>query len=288
MKEATIPTSHGEVRFLHFPPAKYTGRKLVCIHGYCCDARIFSYLGRQLAEMGIEVYSIHLPGHGKSYGITGDPDFDLTLESINEAIAHIRGDSKVFLLGHSLGCTYAMWYNKRYPGDVAGVILMSPYVRIKGVADAGEALPTITQFLQLFLMRKLFPKKLVSAERVVRSSVLRSREVQEMLSDPEVRYRYSYRFVMDVIGGRNQNPDYLADIKAPVLILHGEQDRNVYPQVSKEFFKLVKSDDKQVKTFDCDHWFYRSIFYSQNDERYTEAQRAQVIDAIAKWLMAHD
>jgi alpha-beta hydrolase superfamily lysophospholipase len=288
MKELTIPTHHGEVRLLHFPSTTSTSKKLLCIHGYCCDARIFSYLGRKLSERGFEVYSIHLPGHGKSYGMAGDPDFEGSLESLNEVVAHVRGNSRIFLLGHSLGCTYAMWYNKRYPTDVDGVILMALYVRIKGITNAGEALPTIPSFLRLYLLRKLFPRRFVSAESVVRDAILRSREVQEMLTDPEVRYHYSYRFVMDVIGGRNQNPDYLAEIGLPVLVLHGRQDRNVFPQISEGFFKLVKSVDKQIKAFDCDHWFYRSIFYNQNDERYTETQRAQVVNTIAEWLISHD
>lgn len=288
MKELIIATSRGSVRFLHFPSNLPTNKKLFCIHGYCCDARIFSYLCSRLSERGIDVYSIDLPGFGKSFGDAGDPDFEGSLASINEAIAHIRGQSKVFILGHSLGCTYAMWYNRKYPNDIDGMILMALYVRIKGQPNAGEALPTVTQFMRLYIMRKFLPRKLVSAERVVRATVLQSCEVQEMLADPEVRYHFSYRFIIDVIGGKNQHPEYLADMGIPVLVLHGQQDKNVFPEVSGEFFKIIKSREKQIKMFDSDHWFYRAVFFNQNDSRYTEDQRMQVVDAIANWLASRE
>jgi alpha-beta hydrolase superfamily lysophospholipase len=288
MKELIVATSRGNVRLLHFPSNSPTDKKLFCLHGYCCDARIFSYLCSRLSEKGIDAYSIDLPGFGKSFGDAGDPDFEGSLAAIHEVIAQIRGQSKVFLLGHSLGSTYAMWYNRKYPNDVDGMIMMALYVRMKGQTNAGEALPAVLQFLRLYIMRKILPRRLVSAERVVRTSVLQSREVQEMLADPEVRYHFSYRFIIDVIGGKNQHPEYLAEMNIPVLVLHGLQDRNVFPEVSNEFFKIIRSERKQIKTFDSDHWFYRAVFFNQNDSGYTEDQRMRVVAAISNWLASQE
>jgi hypothetical protein len=51
------------------------------------------------------------------------------------------------------------------------------------------------------------------------------------------------------------------------------------------FYDLLKSDKKQLKLFDCDHWFYHSIFFNQNDQRYTESDRRQIVDSIVSWIV---
>lgn len=281
----TIATSYGRVSLLHFPPTKVAARKkVVCIHGYCCDARIFTYLGSELSGSGIDVYSIDLFGHGKSDGRRGDMDFENMMKALKEVIDRIRDGSKVILLGHSLGCTFALWYAKTFSADVEGLILMSIYVRLKGMISAGEAVPSIPTFLKLFLMRYLAPNRRIPATKVVKKSVLQTREVQEMLKDPQINYWYSYSYLIDVLANKNKDAYKMADIEVPTLIMHGKNDRNVFSTLSEKYFELVKSKKKSIKLFDCDHWYYRAIFYNQNDHRYDEQQRNQVVEAISSWV----
>jgi esterase/lipase len=70
--------------------------------------------------------------------------------------------------------------------------------------------------------------------------------------------------------------------------LHGRKDRMIYLQVSQEFFKLVDSKRKEIKIFDCDHWFYDAIFYDQSFSRHSEDSRMQIISSIADWLKSGD
>jgi dipeptidyl aminopeptidase/acylaminoacyl peptidase len=104
-----------------------------------------------------------------------------------------------------------------------------------------------------------------------------------MVQEPELNFEYSYRYFIDVIARRNSKVNELADVKVPVLVLQGSRDRNVYPAVSEEFFKLLRTKDKQIKVFDCGHWFYDAIFYSQTSE-YAEADRVNFISSITHWL----
>jgi alpha-beta hydrolase superfamily lysophospholipase len=83
-----------------------------------------------MSKRGFDMYAIDLLGHGDSDGPRGDPDFNKSIEAIKEVIDNIRNHSRFYLLGHSLGCTYALWYALRYRGNIDGIILMSPYVRI--------------------------------------------------------------------------------------------------------------------------------------------------------------
>ena len=284
--ELKILTSHGGISLLHFPSAKpINDTKVLYIHGYCCDARIFRYIGSEMSKRGYDTYAIDLFGHGKSDGPRGDPDFNKTIEAIKEVIDKIRDQSSFFLLGHSLGCTYALWYAIKYRENIDGIILMSPYVRIKGVKHGGgEAIPALPRFLKLLFLRLLVPSRRISAAKVVQNSIVRKSETQQMINDPEINYYYSYKYIVDVIGIRNTNIRKLADINIPVLLLHGKNDKNVFPQVSEEFFKRLRSKNKSISLFDCDHWFYHTIFYNQKDKKYNECDRQQVVSKISEWL----
>src|SRR5262245_2550645 len=85
-------TSQGKINASFYPSAnnkdslKY---KVLCLHGFCCDERIYKYLGGALSRSGIDTYAIDLFGHGKSDGKRGDPDFNSTLKGIDEVLSQI-------------------------------------------------------------------------------------------------------------------------------------------------------------------------------------------------------
>src|SRR5688572_1293655 len=74
-------TVGGRINVIETPSANPAGDAVLCIHGFPCDARIFAYAGSKLAQAGYNVFSMDLPGHGKSGGPKGDLDFDACLES---------------------------------------------------------------------------------------------------------------------------------------------------------------------------------------------------------------
>ena len=116
--------------------ASTSSKVILCIHGAHSDARIFNYLGNQLSESGFNIYSLDLLGHGQSDGPIGDSNFEDCLSSINQVIKTIRqrqNNIPVYLLGHSFGCTYVLWYAHEFGSTVDGLILMAPYLRIKGL-----------------------------------------------------------------------------------------------------------------------------------------------------------
>lgn len=256
---------------------------ILCIHGFPCDARIFGYAGAKLSQAGYNVFSIDLPGHGKSDGQRGDLDFDACLKSINQIIMELKKNSaRVFILAHSMGSTFALWYAHQF-NSVDGLILMAPYVRIGGIKRS-DAEPTTSAFIRLLLGRLFTPTKRVSIGKILPGYIkIGGSQMVRMVQDRELNFDYSYRYFIDVIARRNSKIKELADIRVPVLILQGTKDRNVYPQVSEEFFKLLPTKTKEIKVFDCGHWFYDAIFYSQTSE-YSEQDRARFISSIVAWL----
>lgn len=279
-------TASGKINVIETPSKTSEGDTVLCIHGFCCDARIFKYIGTKLSGAGYNVASMDLPGHGRSDGEKGDLDFDACIKSIDQIVRELKKrSSRVFLLAHSMGSTFALWYAHLFKGSVDGLILLCPYIRVRNMKRRFDAEPNAIQSLLLLLGRIFVPRKRLDITKAFPTYVrIGGDRVAWMMKDPIINFRYSYRYLVDVVTLRNSRLAELSDIgDVPVLILHGKEDRNVYLQVSKEFFKLLRTEKKEIKIFDCDHWFYDAMFYAQAST-YTEESRIQFVSSIVMWI----
>jgi alpha-beta hydrolase superfamily lysophospholipase len=277
-------TVSGRINVIEIPSSKPIGHAVLCIHGICCDARIFAYAGAKLSQAGYDVYCMDLPGHGESDGKRGDLDFDSCIKSIDKIVSELRKkSSKVFILAHSFGSTFALWYAHLFKDSIDGVILFAPYVRI-GSKKRSDAEPSSSTFLYLLLGRLFAPYKRVNFGKILPGYVkIGGSQLPRMAQDSKLTFDYSFRYLVDIVAKRNSRLAELSDINVPVLILHGSIDRNVYLNVSEEFFKLLRTKNKEIKVFDCNHWFYDAIFFSQSPE-YSEQDRVRLVSSIVEWL----
>lgn len=301
------------------PVAKSTSSKniLVCIHGAYCDGQLFTYLAKQISQRGFRVYALDLLGHGRSDGSRGDTQFEDCLVSLNEVIQTIKnitinpirvgeGDQtnfsykinnnknnsdkiRTFVLGHSLGCTFALWYARRFKGTVDGIILMAPYLRIPMIKKRSEVEPSMLHFLYLLLRRQLTPTKIMKFVDVIpKLKKIGGEEIALLLKHKENNFRYTLRFIVDIVGLRNDKIREILNVNLPTLILHGRRDRLVYSEVSQTLFNMIDSPRKEIKLFECDHWFYHCIYYQELVQllsyQYSDLERNMVIQTIVNWM----
>lgn len=281
-----MTTSCGKINLIHFPPAQDNNKTVLCIHGSYSDARIFDYVGTQLSENGFNVYSMDLLGHGKSDGKVGDLNFGNCLASINEVIKKIKRGSQIFILAHSIGCTFALWYVHNYKRSVDGLILMAPYIRVSSVKKRSVAEPEFLYFLYLIFRRFLTPKTLVKMTDLFPKLIdIGGEELLQMLRDENLNFYYSYRYIIDIIAFRNSRVKELAGIDdVPIYILHGKKDLIFFSGVSEAFFQLLKNKNKKINLFDCDHWFYDAVSYNYLQSKYSEESRKQIIATVKEWV----
>lgn len=238
-----------------------------------------------MADNGFNVYSIDLPGHGQSYGEKGDVNFNQCLESVNEIILDLKHNSKVYILSHSLGCTYSLWYCHMFR-NADGVILLSPYVRIPTIKKRSGLEPSNIHFLNLLLRRIFYPKCKMNAIDLPNFLRVGGKEIEHMYKDNKLNFFYTYRYIVDILALKNAKVSEMSDVETPLLIIHGKKDQNVYPEVSEAFFKLIKNRDKKIEILDCDHWFYHAVFYKQ-DDTHPEVKRKELVNLITSWIKSH-
>lgn len=286
-KSDFINTKYGKINSIDFDSVTPSDKIVLCIHGFCCDARIFNYLGGELSDKGFNVKCIDLFGHGKSDGDQGDPDFNQCLYAISEIVTTLRKKYRVYILSHSMGCTFSLWYAKKFKNSFDGLILLAPYLRVK-IKKRSEVEPGFLGFLYLFLRRLVTPKSRIMVTNALPNYLeIGGDEISFMLRDPKLNFRYSFRYLIDTIAIRNTKVSELSEIKVPLLVVHGKKDKQVYPEVGENFFKVVKSKDKKFELLNCDHWFFDSIFYDQSSEKYTENDRKSVTSLLSNWLSSH-
>jgi pimeloyl-ACP methyl ester carboxylesterase len=280
-------TASGKINAIEFTSEKPTSDTLLCIHGFCCDARLFTYVGRRLSSAGYNVVSIDLPGHNMSDGPKGNLDFDACIKSIHQIVTQLKKRSaRIFMISHSMGCIFALWYAHLFKASIDGLILLCPFLRVPNMKRRYDAEPDTLKFFLLLFARIFMPNKRVNITQAFPAYVKAGGdEVAWMMKDPQVNFTYSYRFLVDILAMKNSKISELSDLgNISVLILHGRKDRVIYPQVSEEFFKLLDTNMKEIKIFDCDHWFYDAIFYDQSFSRHSEESRTQIMSSIADWL----
>ena len=212
-----------------------TGDPLVLLHGNGSMIQDFESSG--LIDLAAKVYRVIVfdrPGFGHSdrpRNVLWTPDAQAEL--IKRALEQL-GVSNAIVLGHSWGASVAVALALKYPDLVRGLVLASGYyyptVRPDVVALGAPALPLVGDFLSQTLsplisrvawplmLAKIFaprsvPKKFEAfpKEMALRPSHIRASAAESALMIP------------DAFHLRNQ----YADLKMPVVIIAGEQDRLV-------------------------------------------------------------
>jgi pimeloyl-ACP methyl ester carboxylesterase len=239
------------------------GDPLVLLHG--SGSMIEDFVTSGLIDMAAKKHRVVVfdrPGYGHSErprGTIWTPEAQADL--LYRAMAQI-GISRATILGHSWGASVAIALALKYPAAVQGLILASGYyypsVRADVVVQSPPAIPvigdliryTIAPFVSRLLwplaMRKMFgpaeiPEKFerFPKEMAVRPSQLRASAAEALLLIPDaiaLQARY-------------------ADLRMPVVIIAGEEDRlidtegqsgRLHRQISQSAFRRVRGAGHMV------------------------------------------
>jgi alpha-beta hydrolase superfamily lysophospholipase len=215
-------------------------RAVICLlHGLGEHSGRFAHLARFLLPSGFAVISFDLRGHGKSEGIRGHfPSIELVMQDIDALILTARKrypDVPVFLYGHSLGGTLALYYVLRSKPDLAGVVVTSPGLRT--ALENQKVKLALARLLVIFAPSMTLPTGLDP-----RSLSRDPKVVEDYLQDPLVHDRASSAFAVTVLQAINWTYQHASEFQPPLLLMHGTVDQLAYCQGSQEFASYVQGD----------------------------------------------
>jgi len=246
---------------------------VLVVHGLGEHGGRYLNLASHLVARGYGVYIHDLYGHGKSPGpradVTSFEDRVADLKKFYYAVSREHPASRVFMIGHSLGAAIATEYALAHPEDLAGLVLSGVPFRLNGTESA-----SLRRVIRL--LARSWPR--LGLNSVPTETLSREQTVVDAYNrDPLVFHgRVPARTLHNMITQWSRIAPAVADLKVPLLILHGGMDQLCHPSGSVMLEETAGVADKTLKVYSG---LYHEIF--------NEAECGKVYGDVASWLAAH-
>ncbi|GFG53224.1 lysophospholipase [Mycolicibacterium agri] len=265
----------GGVRIVYdvWEPAEQDCRGVVVLcHGYAEHARRYDHVAHRFGASGLALYALDLRGHGRSGGKR------VYLRDISEYIDDFRTlvdiasreypEVEHVVLGHSMGGGVVFAYGVEHPDDYDAMVLSGPAV------NAQDGVSPIMMVVAKALGRVLpgLPVEELPTDAVSRDPAV----VAAYNNDPLVYHgKLPAGIARALIGVGETMPQRAPALTAPLLVVHGEQDKLIPVEGSRRLMQYVGSQDKELKV-------YPGLYH----EVFNEPERDKVLDDVVAWIEA--
>lgn len=219
---------------------------IVLLHGTSASLHTWDGWTQALVEQQHRVIRFDLP----AFGLTGPaPDNDYTIERYAQTVIKVLDSLNVqhaTLAGNSLGGYIAWATAVIYPSRVKNLVLVDP----SGYPFESESLPLAFKIASTPILNKIMtgflPRSLVesSVKNVYGDPSLVSDELIDRYFDLTTRkgnrQALAERFKQTQPGQMAQR---ISEIRVPTLIMWGQKDRLIPPQLAKQFAKDIAGSE---------------------------------------------
>ena len=270
----------GTSLFYRYWPAtgSATGHAVIVLHGIGYHSAPYKVIADALNPRGIDVYGLDARGHGLSCGPRGHVGTPAQVAEDLTAMVVLakqrRLGTKVFLLGDSMGCNYALNYAKDNCNQLAGMILLAPafYVDNSQLFTLESAL-----LMPYFLLAHRRPVVDLIGSRLAESSRDR-RWVAARRTDPLAYKKVSFGYLLDI----------------QRLILGWR--RTIAPRVCMPILMIKGSADKVVSHRDCETFYRLSVSVEKRFESYSDVphttlwdpETPKILQRVGDWTLTRD
>ncbi len=258
--------------FQSWHPEQSNSAIVVLIHGLGGHSGILANVVEYLVPQGYEVYAMDLRGHGRSQGQRGHIDdwqeFREDLRAFLGQIRSQRAHCPIVLWGHSMGGTIVLDYALRSPDQIQGVIVSAPAL--------GQIKVPLHKLMVGQALSKLLPHFSLPAG-LANSLATRDRQALAVyLQDPLRHELGSARLVTEFFSTVDWINYHAAELRVPLLMMHGTADGVTSPQGSRAFFERVLLPDKE-------HHEYAGAYH----DLYDDLDRMTMFNDVEVWLDRH-
>lgn len=262
----------GKRMFMHlWKPSDDKPRALVvAIHGLGSHGGDMKKVGEFLANQGLAVFAPDMRGFGHFEGMKGHVmDFDEYNEDMHNIVMQIKDQYKnrlTFAYGHSLGGLHVVRYAVIYPNEIDGIMLSAPAV--SETLEIGTMKRVLGRVLSVLNVKRYIDNE-VKYDRLTRNEEAIERHKQDDLRFDKV----TPRFGIEALGARTEGFESANQIRVPVFIQQGGEDKLVSLDKNREFFENIDIEDKTWK-------FYEGFYH----ELYEEPENERVLSDLYSWL----
>ena len=229
-----------ETGILYGAEAGYLGPEdssgaVLLIHGFVGAGNNFNTLPQQLADTGLRVRIMRLPGHGTTPRDLEYVTADSMIRAVKAEIELLRKTHEtVALVGHSMGATLALLAAADI--DIDRLVIAAPYFGV-------------TYKWYYVLKPEIWTAVSYPVVRWVYKSDAFIKVNRPGVKDSIVSYRWvpvHGLTILTELGRRAQSPDVLDSITCPVLLIQSRGDEAASPEVSEATFNAINSGDKRA------------------------------------------
>ncbi len=245
---------------------------LIIVHGLAEHSGRYAHVAKFMVDHGIAVGTIDHRSHGKSDGKNSEfnsidelvEDLDIFVRSIKERLP----DVPVFMYGHSLGGLIATHYVIKKKPDFNGLILTGPALKI-----ADDISPLLIKISGI--LAKIAPH--MTTIKLDGTAISRDPAVVEKYDSDPLNYRGGIPACTAAAlnQGITEANQRFGEIKLPLLVMHGAEDRLADPAGSKAIYAGASSEDKQIKILD-------GMFH----ELVNEPEKEDIMNEMVSWMEA--
>ena len=220
------------------------------LHGGMEHCRRYDSTAAKLNSINFTMVAHDYVGHGRSEGERNYVhSFQVYVRDVCAEVSELRRQfpgTPVFLAGISMGGLIGCFVATEMAVD--GLVLVAPAVK----PDPRTATPTKVRMARM--LNKVLPRVGVAGLNL--SWISRNQEEVETYSKDELVYHHKMRscFAIAILDACDELETKMDKITAPLLVLHGEDDKITSLDASRFLIKHSGSTDKKLVTFpECRH-----------------------------------
>ena len=258
-----------ELFYRYALPAEPKAAVLI-LHGYGEHSGRYSHVIENFAARGYAVFVPDLRGHGRNARCLGDlegrekirEDAHILTQTINQKCPGLP----VVLVGHSMGGMLALYQLLKYQDQYAAAVLSGPAILLpEGISPLIKAMAG--------LIARLAPK--LPVQELDLSEATRNMEMRAEDDRDPLQYKGKARARTgnETIRAQQEVQDRLGEIRLPLLVMHGSDDKVIDPAATEIVYSRASSQDKTKK-------FWPGLYH----ELMNEPERDEVFAYVFDWL----
>ncbi|KPK41130.1 MAG: hypothetical protein AMJ78_06320 [Omnitrophica WOR_2 bacterium SM23_29] len=244
---------------------------VIFVHGLGEHSLKYDAFAERFYKRDIAAFSYDQRGHGRSEGRRGHVNrLEELVEDLRQFVDIVKVQTPrrdIYLIGQSLGGLLSIIFAIKYNYKIKGVVASSPALRIKNPPNGVET--------AVAKMMRFFVPALTVCNRVPFEDISHDeRAILETKADKLSHRLISVKLYFEMMDAMRYAFDNVSKIKAPILLLHGTDDRVADVDATRKFYEGITSSDKEIK-------LYPKLYH----ELFREVNKDEIQEHVLNWVL---